>query len=78
MFENIYSNDSVRTQNAKEVELRIRAREEQRFMLGEDSGKEEAVQDKSTGHPLKARLAGILSNSKALLQALVGMIPAGR
>ena len=71
MSTNIIDYESIHTQSAYEIELRVRAREEQRYMLGEDLGKEEAGRVKRTSNPVKAQWAGILSSSKVFLQAMV-------
>jgi hypothetical protein len=74
MFNHIFDNDSIHTQSSYEVELRVRTREEQRFMLGEDSGNEVNGQVKSTGNTAKAGLAGILAYPSVLLQTVVGAL----
>ena len=74
MFTNIINYESNHTQSAYEVELRVRAREEQRFMLEDDLSKEANGQVKSTGNPGKADLAGIFSILVITLLALAGAL----
>ena len=74
MFNQIFNDDSIHTQNAYELEIRVRAREEQRFMLVENFGKEEAGRVKGTSNLSKAVVAGIFSNPRVFMQALAGTI----
>jgi hypothetical protein len=74
MLNHIYDNDSIHTQSANEVELRVRTREEQRYMLGVELNGEEAEQGKRTSNPDKVSLAGLFTNTKVIFQAVVGLI----
>lgn len=74
MFNIIKFDDSIHTQNTHEVELRVRAREEQRFMQAADLGMDEVGSVQSTSSPSKASPAVFPSRPKALLQAMVGSI----
>lgn len=53
MFDNIFNNDSIHTQPANDIERRVRAREEQRYMVVEDLG---------STHPVPGNGRTLLSN----------------
>ena len=74
MFESIFNNDNTHYQGAYEIEMRMRAREEQWLMLPVNVEIQEAKWVKLSANPFKGRLAGILSLPKVLLQTLVGTL----
>ncbi len=74
MIKNIIDYESIPTRGAYEIELRVRAREEQRFMQEEDWDRQEARREKRTSNPIKVRLAGFFSSSKGFLRAVIDSI----
>ncbi len=74
MFDDIFCNDSIHTQPAKEIEFRVRAREEERFIQREDLGRQGAGREKRSDNPVKSLLAVIFSSPRVFLKAVVGSI----
>lgn len=74
MFDDIFSDDSIHTQPAKEIEIRARAREEQRLMGTGNLDRQEAGRERRSGNPAKSLFAVIFSSPIVFLKAVVGSI----
>ena len=69
---NLINYEAIHTQSRHEIELRIRAKEEQRFRLGLESAGEETGRVNKTSNPDKARPTGFFAITKTFLQAMIG------